>query len=147
MITILVLSLFAILALTMAVGTPIIKGVSTIVWGTEGQLGSPAGAIVESISITPKNPSGIGQVENGDGAGVADILLDDGFDAKISCIYDASKAWPITGATVTLTIPKLGGTGMFAYTGYVTGMPEVNTSKKKEATISFTVRYRPGITS
>lgn len=143
---ILLLILIAI-PLLMAVGTPTIKGVTTIVWGTGSQLGSPAGAIVESIACTPKNPTGIGQIENGNGAEVADILLDDGFDAKITCVYDTAKTWPATGAAVTLTVPSLGGTGTTTYACYVTGQPEVSTSRKKEATITLNLRYRPGISA
>lgn len=147
MITTSILALLVILALTMAVGTPTIKGTPSIVWGTEGQLGSPGGAIVDSITATPKNATGLGEIENGDGAGVVDVLLDDGFDAKISCVYDKNKTWPVTGAPVSLIIPSLGGTATSTYVCYVTGMPEVTTSKKKEAMINYTLRYRPGISA
>ena len=134
--------------LAMAAGTPVIKGVTTIVWGTSGQLGSPAGAIVESIAITTKNASGIGEIENGDGAGVVDVLLDDGFEAKVTCVYDTAKTWPATGAAVTLTMPTpTGSGGTTPYACYVTGTPEVNTSRKKEATIMIPLKFRPGITS
>lgn len=137
----------AALGLLAAVGTPVIKGITTIVWGTESQFGSPAGAIVESIAVTPKNPTGLGEVENGDGAGVVDVLLDDGFDAKITCVYDKAKTWPATGAAVTLTIPSLGGTGTTAYACYTLGQPEIGTNRKKEATITYNLRYRPGISA
>jgi hypothetical protein len=128
--------------------SPNIKGVSTIVWGTEGQLGSPSGAIVESISINPKNGGGIGEIENGDGAGVIDVLLDDGFDAKVTCIYDKAKTWPVTGGAVTLTIPTpTGAGGTTAYVCYATGWPSINTARKKEATIELALRFRPGISA
>lgn len=135
--------------LGMAAPTPIIKGISSIVWGTEGQLGSPAGAIVESVAITPKNPSGVATIENGDGAMVSDVLLDDGFDAKVTCVYDKSKTWPTTGTAITLTIPNpQGAGGMTAFPNcYVTGMPDINSARKKEATITLMLRYRPLITS
>ncbi|HOC55129.1 MAG TPA: hypothetical protein PKI20_05885 [Verrucomicrobiota bacterium] len=129
----------------MAVNVPTIKGISTIVWGTETQLGSPSGAIVESIACTPKNPTGLGEIENGNGAGVIDVLLDDGFDAKVTCTYDSAKDWPDTGGSVTLTLPKQHGSGTDTYTCYVLGDPEINTAKKQAATIALNLRYRPGI--
>ena len=146
---ILTLALLAGIALLGAVNPPAIKGISTIVWGTEGQLGSPSGAIVESIAITPKNPASIGEIENGDGAVVSDILLDDGFDAKITCVYDKSKTWPaLGGAPVLLSFPSpTGAGGISSVSCYLAGIPEVNTSRKKEATITLTLRYRPGISS
>lgn len=130
----------------MPVNTPTIKNTTTIIWGTESQLSDPSGAIVESIAVTPKYPTGLGEIENGNGAGVIDVLLDDGFDAEVTCIYDSAKDWPDTGASVTLTLPKQHGAGTNAYTCYVLGDPKVNTTKKQAATIAFTLRYRPGIT-
>ncbi len=149
MIILTILTIIAGLAmLAMAANPPTIKGVTTIVWGTSGQLGSPAGAIVESIAITTKNANGIGEIENGDGAGVVDVLLDDGFEAKVTCVYDTAKSWPATGSAVTLTMPTPYGTGgTTPYTCYVTGVPEVNTSRKKEATIMIPLKFRPGISA
>ena len=132
----------------MPLNSPTIKGVSTIVWGTEGQLGSPSGAIVESVSITPKNATGLGEIENGDGAAVSDVLLDDGFDAKVTCLYDKAKTWPGTGGAVTLTIPTpTGAGGTTPYACYCTGWPTIHTARKKEATIDLALRYRPGISA
>lgn len=130
----------------MAVNTPTIKGVTTIVWGTGSKLGSPSGAIVESINIKPKNPTGIGEIENGDGAGVVDVLLDDGFDATVSCVEDTAKTWPATGAAVVLTLPNGAGAGSTAFTCYVLGLPDQALSRKKEAMKTLNLRYRPGIT-
>jgi hypothetical protein len=130
----------------MAVDTPRIKGLTTISWGTLLQLGTPAGAIVESISITPKNGEPIGEIENGDGAAVALILLVDGFQAKVKVTYDTAKTWPAEGDAINLTLPKIGaagGTTVFAC-GVVAMAPE--TARKKEAMIEITILYRPGIT-
>ena len=144
---VLVLGILAVLASLMVANAPVIKGVNTIVWGTEGQ-STPVGAIVESISITPKNPKGIGEIENGDGAGVIDVLLDDGFDATVTCVYDKAKTWPATGGAVTLTIPTpTGAGGTSAFVCYCTGWPTINTSRKKESTIQVSLRYRPGISA
>ena len=126
----------------MPANSAIIRGVTTIVWGTQSKLGGPTGAIVESIDITPKNANPIQEIENGDGAAVANVMLDDGFDAKISCVYDSAKSWPATNTTVTVTIPGMSGS---PYTTFVTGTPQVTMGRKKEAMISFNLRYRPGI--
>jgi len=131
------------------INTPHIEGVSTITWGTAGQLGAPAGAIVDGIAITPRNAGPIGEIEDGNGGSVTNILLDDGFDAKVTCVHDTSKTWPVLGAAVTLTIPPYnGGSGALTpYVCFVSGNFDITTARKKEATISFPVRYRPGITS
>ena len=131
----------------MAVNSPHIEGVTTIVWGTGGLVGSPAGAIVESVAMTPRNGAPIGEIEDGNGASVTNILLDDGFDAKVVCVNDTSKTWPTLGSTVVLTVPPyLGGAGaLTAYSCFVAGNHELSMSRKKEATITMTLRYRPGI--
>ena len=131
----------------MAVNTPTIKGITTIVWGTLGQLGSPSGSIVESVAITPKNGAPIQDIENGDGASVANVLLSDGFDAKATVVYDTAKTYPALGSAVTLTIPTGSGSGgTTAYSCFVCGDPDINTARKQEAKITLPLRYRPGIT-
>src|SRR5437879_6242115 len=85
----------------------ILKGINTIVWGTDNLLGSPAGAIVESGAITPKNGEPI-EIENNPGFGAVAVILDDGFNAKIQCLYDKAKAWPTTAtANVVLTLADI----------------------------------------
>jgi len=131
------------------INTPHIEGVSTVTWGTAGQLGAPAGAIVEGIAITPRNAGPIGEIEDGNGASVTNILLDDGFDAKVTCVHDTSKTWPALGAAVTLTIPPYnGGSGaLTAYSCFNAGNLDISLARKKEATVTMNLRYRPGITS
>ena len=131
----------------MPVNTPSIKGVTSIVWGTLGQVGSPlATAIVESIAVTPKNAGPIASIENGNGAEVVTVLLSDGFDAKVTCVHDPAITWPVLGATVALTTGK--GTGYVGTTVncFVCGDPEISTSRKQEGKITINLRYRPGIT-
>jgi hypothetical protein len=131
----------------MPINTPNIKGLSTIIWGTVGALGSPAGAIVVSLDITPENPGGVGKIEDGNGATVADVLLDDGFDAKIECEYDSAKTWPVIGTAATLTLPTAQGAGgTTQYACYVTAPNAIKMARKKEAMIELSLRYRPGIT-
>ena len=136
----------------MPVNSPVFKGVSTLIWGTQSRLGTPSGAIVESIDITPKNPTGLGEIENGDGAGVADVLLDDGFDAKVTVVNDPAKTYPATGQAVTLVLAQRSGGGSPNYTGsasftcYITGDPDDKYARKKEGSRTLNLRYRPGIT-
>lgn len=125
---------------------------TTIVWGTEGRLGTGgpgAGSIVESIAITPRNAGPIGEIEDGNGASVVNVMLDDGFDAKVTCVFDSIKTWPVLGAAVTLSCPPYaGGTGTLTdYVCFVAGNHEISLSRKKEATITLNLRYRPGITA
>jgi hypothetical protein len=126
----------------MAVNNPSFKGVSTIQWGTTGRASKPATAIVESIDLRAKNEGSIAEIENGDGATVADVLLDDGFDGTITIIYDSSLTLPALGEAVVVTW-KNGVT----YSCYTTSICIPSFSKKKEATAKFSIRYRPGITS
>lgn len=129
----------------MPVNSPIIKGLTTIRWGTSGALGAPVASIVEGISVTPKNGDPIADIENGDGASLALVVLEDGFSAKVVVVYDTAKVWPAVGDAVTLTLPKvggLGGTQAFSCT-LVSIPPEL--ARKKEANLTMTLVYRPGI--
>jgi hypothetical protein len=136
----------------MAAPTPIIKGITTIVWGTgtgnNASLGAPSGAIVESISVTPKNAEPVADIENNDGASVVEVLLVDGFDAKATCVYDDAKAWPVEGANCVLKLNVGTGNanaGQTAYTCLVVSQaPAV--ARRKEAMIELNLRYRPGVT-
>ena len=139
----------------MAIHTPTILGLTTIVWGTRLATADMvarstwAGATVESIAITPKNAAPIAEIENGNGAAIAEVLLDDGFDAKVTCLYDTAKTWPALGDTITLRVPNYAG-GAVAHIDtlllcFVAGNHEISLARKKEATITLNLRYRPGI--
>lgn len=141
-----------------------IKGLGTIVWGTGGVLNAPAGAILESISLTPKNAEPI-EIEDNDGITAFEVLLRDGFNGKISAMYDATKSWPICGANASLAIPfngaaantipfgepgTNGGTATYAngvvtYTVLIASEPTLNYAKKKEGMIEYNVTYRPNV--
>lgn len=128
----------------MPANSPILKGISTIVWGTTGKLGTPSGAIVQSISVTPKHSDTIGEIENGDGAGVALVLLDDGFSARVRCEYDTALTWPAIGDTVTLSLPKIGAAGgATEHSCYVTSI-SADLARKREATVEIGLIHRPG---
>lgn len=130
----------------MAAPTAIIKGTTTIVWGTTTKLGTPSAAVVEAISVTPKNGEPIADIENGDGASVVAVLLDDGFDAKVTCLYDTALTWPAVGDTVTLSLPKYGAVGgATSYNCILGGTPKPDLARKREATIELHLRYRAGV--
>lgn len=139
--------------------SPTIKGLTTIVWGTNPGPNSPAGAIVETLRLTPKNGSPI-EIEDNNGFAAAAVMLDDGFDAALTCLYDANKAWPGASNNVTLQVPQwssyngtnfaggnMGGnvTNWASYNCFVGAAPEVDLSRKREATIAYKIVYRPGI--
>ena len=81
-----------------------VKG-GTIVWGTGNIAGNaiPAGAIIDSIQLTPKNGAPI-EIEDNDGLAWAEVVLRDGFNAKVAAIYDDSKTWPMAGGNAALAI-------------------------------------------
>src|SRR5271165_763699 len=122
--------------------SPIIRGLSTITWGTFNSASTPAGAVIESVKITPKNGGPI-EIEDGNGFTISQILLDDGFDAAPSMLYDTAKTWPNTGDAVTVNIPQWGaaGGGTKSYNCTVVAPPEVVLGRKKEATISYKLTY------
>lgn len=129
----------------MATPTPVTKGLTTIIWGTEGALAAPIGAIVEGISVTPKYGDPIGDIENGDGASLSLVMLDDGFSARVKVTYDTAKTWPAVGDAVTLNLPKVGAVGgETAYVCWVTSMPP-ELARKQEAKLEIAVVHRPGI--
>jgi hypothetical protein len=127
--------------------TAIIKGITTIVWGTSNTLNAPAGAIVDSIRITPKNGAPI-EIEDNAGFAAIAVLLDDGFDAAMTCVYDMNKAWPNIGDNLKLALPGWTGSNNATtnYNGFVGATPEVDMARKREATIAYKFIYRPGIT-
>ena len=138
----------------------VIKGIGTIVWGTGGILAAPAGAIVDSLQLTPKNGEPI-EIEDNDGLAAVEVLLRDGFNGKITCLYDAAKTWPVEGANAALAIPYNGASanaipfgegngaayanGVVTYTTLVASVSPAY-AKKKEAMIDIAVTYRPNVT-
>ena len=140
-------------------GLKIIKGIGTIVWGTGGILAAPAGAIVDSLQLTPKNGEPI-EIEDGDGIAAVEVLLRDGFNGKVAVMYDQAKTWPVEGANVAMAIPFNGanansvpfgeGNGATVANGvvtYVCLVASVSPSYKKkgEAMVDLSVTYRPNV--
>ncbi len=137
-----------------------IKGTPAIVWGTGGVANIPNGAVVESLSLTPKNGEPI-EIEDGFGLGINQVILRDGFNAKMTVMYDASKTFPVEGANAALTIPYAGANAnsipfgesnganyaanAVTYVCLVAAPPQPTFSKKKELMIEFNLTYRPQI--
>ncbi len=139
-----------------------IKGIGTIVWGTGSILGNaiPAGALIESISITPKNGEPI-EIEDNDGISAIEVILRDGFNAKVNVMYDSGKSWPIEGANASIAIPFNGANanaipfgegngatyanGVVTYVCGIVAPPQLNYAKKKEGLMEYELRYRPNI--
>jgi hypothetical protein len=131
--------------------TPVIKGVTTIGWAAAGAnlLTAPAGAILESIDISPKNSGPLVEIENIDGAAVSLIYLSDGFDAKVTAVYDTNKVWPTEFANVNLHMPVMDPNGANVPTNktFLTTLANnpLKFTRKKEAMIELTLNYRPGV--
>ena len=124
--------------------TASLKGIATIIWGTDGRLNGVSGAIVESLQITPKNSAPI-EIEDNAGFTAVEVVLADGFNAKASCVFDTAKTWPLEGANTVLTLPNMaGGASNVAYTCLVGSLPELALGRKKEGMITFNLTYRPG---
>jgi hypothetical protein len=129
--------------------SPIIKGVTTIVWGTSNILAAPSGAVVESISITPKNSAPI-EIEGNEGLTNILVILSDGFNAKVSALYDSSKTWPLEGSTVNISIPNYApgsntNNTAATFTCVVGSTPELTYGRKKESMIALNLIYRPNV--
>jgi len=119
--------------------TAIIKGLTTIKWGTGGTSSGLASAIIVRGAFTPKNGAPI-DIEDGDGFSKALVLLDDGFDAKVECLYDSAITWPVVGATVALKRPTTA-----TEVNCLLASIEDSVERKREATLSMSIHYRPGI--
>jgi hypothetical protein len=126
----------------------ILKGLGTIVWGTDNVLGAPSGAVVESCAITPKNGEPI-EIENNPGFTITEVVLDDGFNAKVQCLYDSAKAWPTTATgNVALTLVDIANANANAisYKCIVGATPGLTYGRKKELMIELSLHYRPAVT-
>jgi hypothetical protein len=138
----------------------IIKGIPAITWGSGGALGGPAGAIVESYRLTPKNASVVGEIEDNSGLAANLVFLRDGFNAKLNCLYDGNKAWPVEGANVGLNLAINGANansypfgegnaasfanGVVTYYCTVASIEPAG-QRKKEEMIELNLIYRPNV--
>ena len=121
-------------------GTPIKKGLTTIQWGSGGTTnGGLSGAVVVRGTFTPKNGDPI-EIEDNEGFAKSLILLDDGFNATVECLYDSAIAWPAVGDTVQLKRPSDA-----APINCLLSSREEATERKKESSLTMRLVYRPGV--
>jgi hypothetical protein len=123
-----------------------------ILWGTKSALSNGAntptttllGAILETLTVTPKNSDPI-DIEDGDGLAAIQVMVTDGFNAKATAVYDSNKSMPTPGANVTIVAPKAdgnNGTTSLNATFWSWGFTR---ARKKEKLIEFTITNRPNI--
>lgn len=139
--------------------------VGTIAWGTGGVMGNgiPAGSIIPSIKLSPKN-SGPIEIEDNDGLTAVEVLLRDGFNGKFPTLYDNGKSYPVEGANCALALnfngananaipfgePGANGgaatvaNGVVTYTCFIVALSPAY-EKKKEMYIDWDVTYRPNV--
>jgi len=127
-------------------GSPTIKpsGNIAILWGTDNAMNAPSGALIDTLQLTPKNGSPI-EIEGNRGFSAIQVGLQDGFDARVACVYDSNKAYPKQGDAVTLVGPNLDGNiGTHNYNCTMWSW-QFGRTKKGQATIELTLTYRPDI--
>ncbi len=119
----------------------IIKGLGTIVWGIDSsRLGSPQGAVIESMTARAAEGAPT-EIANGAGETISAVFVDNGLDIEATCLYDSAKTWPQLGDTVQVTLPGFAN----PLTCIVSATPEVNLARKREATITLRLMYRPAM--
>ncbi len=84
------------------------KGVTTIVWGTDGVVPPAFTYIVKSVRNSQRVEEA--KVENGTGLTATEILLIDGQDYEITVVDDTTISPPVAGQVITLVVPIFGTT-------------------------------------
>ncbi len=96
-------------------------------------------AIVMRMTATPKNGDPI-EIEGNEGFAAVLVLLNDGFNATVECLYDSAITWPVEGANVTLKRP-LDGAALTCLLASI----EQSAERKREATVTMRLVYRPDV--
>lgn len=121
--------------------TPIKQGLTTIKWGSGATLKSViTAAIVARATFTGKNGAAI-EVEDNDGFAAALVVLNDGFDATVECVYDSAITWPAIGVKIAMRRPRDA-----ADLDCLLADIEDTVERKKEAMLTLKLHYRPGVT-
>jgi hypothetical protein len=86
--------------------TPLISGARDTTFGTSGVLTDEAfaNAIVKSARFTPAGDE-INEAGNS-GTTKVTVLLNDGWDAEITCVHDSGIAWPAKGDEIAVKNPE-----------------------------------------
>lgn len=132
--------------------SPTIKASANIaiVWGTDNAANGganvlPSGMIAETLTVTPKNSEPI-EIEGNAGFAAIQVGLEDGFNAKMTGVYDSNKAMPAEGQNIVLVVPKTDGAN--------NGTQNVNCTfwswgftkaRKKEQLVELNFTHRPDI--
>jgi hypothetical protein len=130
---------------------PVIKaGNIAIVWSTaNGAAGSanalPTGAVIETISVTPKNAEPL-DINGSDGFSAILVGLDDGFNARVTFVYDANRPLPAFGDPVTLVVPRRDGNNGTANINCIAWGHSFNRSRNDVAKVELNITYRPHVT-
>jgi hypothetical protein len=136
--------------------SPTVKGLTTIVWGTNPGGASnvlPIGVIVDDYDINPTNQGPVGKIENGDGSLVAKIYLDDGFEGSVTFVYDTTITYPAVGDPIVVKLPSTpagggvaaAGAASKSYNCTVDAMITPKGGRKKEAMATIKFSYNPGV--
>lgn len=114
----------------------ILKGLTTIRWGTDGFLEDAGliGAIVNSLKQSRMVDKSY--IENNSGFKVATILLIQGQTYDITCTDDTAKSWPDTGNKVLVQGPD----DTLALE-FLVVEDSYSAAKKKEGERSFTAEF------
>jgi hypothetical protein len=124
----------------MAAPATIVKGLSTIHWGTFNT-SNVTNAVVTRIGLTRKNGSPI-EIEDQNGFSLTEVLLNDGFDASVTILaQSANMNVPNVGDYVLLHLPHIGA----STNCLVVACPEVDMERKREATVTMKVTNRPQV--
>ena len=124
--------------------TPIKKGTPAIIWGSSNALGTPTGAIVESVTVTNKNGGPI-EIEDNDGFAAVLVYLDGELDVSVKCVYDSAKTWPAVGDIVVMQLPKVGAAGGLQNFNCYCAKIDPEMARKKEAMLTIDLNRRPGV--
>jgi len=132
--------------------SPTIKAISNlaILWGATNAASGPnsntlpSGALIETIEITPKNGDPI-EINDGDGFVAVQVFLDDGFDARISCVADSNKGLPKPGDAVVIVAPKLDGNAGTTNYNCTFWSATISRERGRDARVTMRVSRRPNI--
>jgi hypothetical protein len=120
----------------------IIKGITTIYWGTNGTTNGSAlaAAIVKSIKHTTLGGEPI-IIEDNNGFAAIWVMLADGDMLELTCIDDSSIVWPQKGTSpVAFTIP-----GQASAKNFVVDDNTADREQRAAGTRVLKMEYRPGI--
>ena len=94
--------------LMMAAPSPIIKGLTTIRWGTKSAGTTPGTSIAGAILTKVTHATRGGEptlIEDGEGYTAAVVLIHDGDTLSFTCVDDTAITWPAKGDVAQYKVP------------------------------------------